>query len=257
MTEQQIVEAHLRACRSFGAFARFTIRKAGGVELERPNVPGWFEACFESYWKTVWKKIPVGIPEREVTNRDVGYYMGYVQWMAHWMDSLNAVFAKLRWTMPKLSEKAEARIDQAWKDAIVPPELATDFESIMSDETVAKMEAIEVQATELQAPEAASYYEGKSQGVLGPSGSADGKLIETDATAIYLLLMMLWPWVIKLPSVTVLHRVLTVFLGRNRVGGRERVAKICERIGLRLRGRGAPKKLWPFVPRKKRKSRLS
>jgi hypothetical protein len=84
--------------------------------------------------------------------------------------------------------------------------------------------------------------ENMAEGMKGPSRTATGELRVTDATAIYLLLMLNWREMFKVESVTQLHRWLTLLFGRNRIGEKKRIEQLCARIGLRFRKVGRPKK---------------
>lgn len=59
---------------------------------------------------------------------------------------------------------------------------------------------------------------------------------------LYFILLLSWPVVDKLRSVTELHSVLVKVLGQHRTGDKKRIEKICERIGLHYRKPGRPTK---------------
>jgi len=187
----------MKACRSFTAFGRLCLLKIGVFNVSAPKVPKWFEACFEAYWKTCWKKMPVGITDESITSRDVGFYMGYIPWYKKWMQAWEADLEKLNFPEPKLSKLGEKRVYEAWEKALIPDEIKADFERFESGEADKDLELVDQCVADLPLHEASMFHEGKSKGLLGPSGLADGSLEDTTATAIYIWLMLCWPWVIE------------------------------------------------------------
>jgi hypothetical protein len=89
---------------------------------------------------------------------------------------------------------------------------------------------------------ASEYHRGLADGLNGV-GKDSPKDQSDNATEIYFLTAMFWRTVAKFSSVTEYHSWLQLMLGspKVRVEDRERIAKICQRIGLRFRKRGRPK----------------
>jgi hypothetical protein len=87
----------------------------------------------------------------------------------------------------------------------------------------------------------ADYHEGNAAGLRGLGRMARGDK-STDATPVHLTLGLWWRFVKGFTSVTELHRWLDRMLGAKVVGSKKRVEKICERLGLKFRGRGAPRR---------------
>lgn len=59
---------------------------------------------------------------------------------------------------------------------------------------------------------------------------------------IYLFMLLFWGFVDRLESVSQLHQVFVKVFGPHRAGDLKRTEKICQRIGLRYRNRGRPRK---------------
>lgn len=64
----------------------------------------------------------------------------------------------------------------------------------------------------------------------------------TDNTEILRVLYMSWPVVIKMESVSQLHRFLDSIFGSNRIGDSKRIENICRRYGIHLGKVGRPRK---------------
>lgn len=93
--------------------------------------------------------------------------------------------------------------------------------------------------------EAADFFEGLADGFKGYDmrGGIYGR--GNLSTPIMVTLMIWWPKVETMQSVSQLYRWLQVMDGKAQVGELKRVEKICERIGLTFRKPGRPKKLRP------------
>jgi hypothetical protein len=59
---------------------------------------------------------------------------------------------------------------------------------------------------------------------------------------IYVFMLIFWKAIDRLDSVRQLHELLVKMFGANRIGDQKRIEKICQRIGLRFRKVGRPKK---------------
>src|SRR5687767_11945534 len=95
MTERQIVDGNLRVCRALEAFFQLSIRKCGMLEIASPDVPSWFEKCFESYWQTTWRTVPLDVNPEQPSPRHAGYFLGYVYWATNWFAALEKTAVKL------------------------------------------------------------------------------------------------------------------------------------------------------------------
>lgn len=58
---------------------------------------------------------------------------------------------------------------------------------------------------------------------------------------VYLAMVMYSDFIDRMKSVTELHHFLCIGLGESLVGKPDRISKLCYRIGLRLKGKGAPR----------------
>lgn len=87
-----------------------------------------------------------------------------------------------------------------------------------------------------------SFFRGFSTALSRSAGKSGLTPGWTDATLIYLLIVMLWQKVAGFSSVGELHEWLISLLGQQIAGDLDRTKKICARIGLRYRGSGRPTK---------------
>ena len=60
---------------------------------------------------------------------------------------------------------------------------------------------------------------------------------------IYVFMLIFWKAIDRLNSVRELHELLVKVFGASRIGDQKRIEKICQRIGLRFRKAGRPKKI--------------
>lgn len=65
---------------------------------------------------------------------------------------------------------------------------------------------------------------------------------------MYLVLVIWWRFIADCQSIAQLHAWLTRVLGPNRAGHLKRTEKICQRLGLKLKGRGRPRKIQTPAP---------
>lgn len=90
-------------------------------------------------------------------------------------------------------------------------------------------------------PQQALYQRGRSDALtrfLNDDGRFDSG---SDTIVIFALMIVFCDKVIECKSVTELHGLLGEVIPSNQLGDIERLRKLCQRIGLRLKGRGAPR----------------
>ena len=140
-------------------------------------------------------------------------------------------------------------------------EATTNGHSTLSDEQLAKGIAFYQQINEVWYPalrrlakralcsavdqcyeDMTAFLKGYSDAFSRKPKSAGLGNLGNSATEIYFVMFFFWRRVDALRSVRDLHRFLIQILGCPRVGDLKRVEKICQRIGLRYRKPGRPKK---------------
>ncbi len=87
--------------------------------------------------------------------------------------------------------------------------------------------------------DAAEFYSGFADGL------KQGDLSTRPRCVIYLILALVWPELSQLKNVTEIHSWFETNLGPNLTGTRDRVAKICQGIGLRPTDKGGRPKAKP------------
>ena len=128
MTERQIVDGNLAVCRALSAFRTLGMRKFGMPDVPRPNVPIWFESCFDNYIGTTWRMIPRVNPNTDPRSFELGYFIGFARWFEKWAERLDSIFAKapdIRFS--HLTKAGRREIYKAWKVAILPPEIEQEL----------------------------------------------------------------------------------------------------------------------------------
>lgn len=90
--------------------------------------------------------------------------------------------------------------------------------------------------------EALEFFEGLAQGQRHDFDKS-GQMLLTDATPLYIILLLHWPEITKMKNITELHAYLEKLnLLPPQSIDLERLQKLCYRLGLRLTHRGRPKK---------------
>ena len=103
--------------------------------------------------------------------------------------------------------------------------------------------AASVSLAMLQADEkACDFLTGFAKGFATKPDDLKASNFVRSTTPIYWLLLRSWRSVANFKNLDEFHAALCRFLGKNTVGSKVRIAKLCQRIGLRFRGRGRPRK---------------
>ena len=97
-------------------------------------------------------------------------------------------------------------------------------------------------AVDLPPDEMAEFMRGVDMGVKGASFESFKAHFDF-TTAVYVILLNNWPAVEKLGSVRELRNWLLERLPESQVGSESRIKRLCSRVGLKLRGRGRPRKV--------------
>ena len=162
-----------------------------------------------------------------------GFSLGFVD---GGLRALTEVFERLK-PWPKMREPTDEEIKKGlhylfgeygdWLFENIKDDGAKFFESVADFES------------KLTVPEAAGFAQGKADALKMIAGANR----KNDATDIYLFMLLYWRVVEHLESIDHLHRVLIKVFGRNRAGyDPKRVAQICQRVGLKYKLRGRPRK---------------
>jgi hypothetical protein len=201
--------------------------------------PVWVERAMREFLKTL-------IPDAkfkahpEWTPRELGALVGTKIGMFQWLLDPNG-FAK---------SQAAAVMDRAV--AAMTQQQAQELEAVNKpyEEGMAKQLANrEKIASECLAligtatvQEQAEFLDAYRTAMLRAEKGFDVGSFGTTATPVYVLLILSWQSVERLPSIGALHKACQARLGRDRVGSLKTFEKLCQRIGLKIRGRGRPSK---------------
>lgn len=107
-------------------------------------------------------------------------------------------------------------------------------------------------ATEQELPEQADFFEAYAQALRKPPLDQKGALTmekSTNVSHIYIVMVLNWKHVRKLPSASMCYSWLCNVLGGKKIGNEERIQKICCRFGVNFSRRKCKKR------KKKRRNR--
>ena len=218
-----------------------TVRKCGMLQAPEPTIPKWASNCFDGIWQASYSSAPEIILPFSDDLREQGALAGFILWWQNHLKSTDELFSKLGQHSPiVLSKHSQRKVDEASEKVFLIKDLVTEKDLAEADALGDATPDFSKILSTGTAIERIRFSEGLTMGLKGPSQTDDSKLKETDATEIYILLFLFWRQIIEFKSVTQLHHVLCLLMGKNRVGEKKRVETICRRIGLRLRGRGRP-----------------
>lgn len=178
------------------------------------------------------------------THFGMGALMGYMLTMAKVLkpESVSSLVAREIEDKMKFStsaEKCKAKCEAEKKirmhlGSFLPDE--TTLSAVMTTAQQALMSLVNLPANEM-----AEFMRGLEVGTKGASFESF-KAHKEFTTVVYSHLIMGWREVEKLGSVTELRKWLLDRMSAIDVGSESRIKKLCSRIGLKLRGRGRPRK---------------
>jgi len=88
---------------------------------------------------------------------------------------------------------------------------------------------------------AATFFDGLAEG-LSEFAKAGAPGRQTTAAPIYIFLVIYWQEIEMLGNLATLHQWLIERLSTNMVGDLKRIEKLCQRIGLKFKGPGRPRR---------------
>ena len=230
---------------SMGAFVQ---RETGGPE---PELPRWVRKVHKHLEEHVFLYLKDAATETGYRNSyKAGYIIGSLRW------SQNQLIRQME-NLQKFAHPKNVKIVSEVSEEEFMERLGREMGSIFfcgddsEKEEMLKGFLRSIRKMYLHAPinEAAEFFEGLADGFKGLDmrGSLYG--MGTSITPIMVTLMIYWPLVQEMKSIPQLHRWLCIMDGKAKVGELKRVEKICERIGLTLKGPGRP----PETSKRKRR----
>lgn len=205
----------------------------------QPEVPDWVRAVNRRLDETLYSPVHDALDELKLTPYRLGYALGLIEWGSRQAEIKSDELLSVRLPRMRISTRLRRRLGNRFESFLVEVGFHKPHSKSAYIPQKAKfcIRRIEIGPTE----DASAFHQGKMDGLKGVGrGSLNDKTDQ--ATDIYFLLVMSWRFVSRMQSVTELHEFLIRFLGAARVGERKRVEKICERMGIRFRARGRPRK---------------
>ena len=153
-------------------------------------------------------------------------------------------FAYVTWMMEYLKAETKRLMDPKTKIPELTPEQTRIAENFIKLTTALHRLAKRGLRSALEQPfdDANEFLLGFSQAFSRKPRTNNASDIGTSATQIYFYMFICWRVVESMQSVHQLHHWLVKSFGPYRIGDLKRVEKVCQRIGLRYRKPGRPKK---------------
>lgn len=218
-----------------------SVRRYEPENAAKLEIPDWVRKCSDRIEETTFRHVNETLSEAVFTPYRVGYAIGLMRWGdASLKKPLNSAIKRLS-KRTRLSNRAKRKVNKLLYDFAVAHDLypwlgkpVSKFIPIQHREKVRRLDKTAGEGS-------AEYHHGLADGLrgLGEKSPHDKSTLATD---VHFALLMWWRIVARFRSVTELHHWLTRILGPQRVGDKKRIEKICQRIGLRFRSRGRPRK---------------
>ena len=204
------------------------------------NTPPWVTKCASRLKETLWAPVGKALPEPlAFTPYQVGYAAGLMRWGTQKVLIPTPPEVKAAVKRIRLSKGARREAIKIWNDFLISMKILERRAGKLRLTFSKELRHFARVVGKYTGEDEVEFLKGLADGRQGVGPNAPGDM-STDATDLYLMLVMYWRWVVRLPSVSELHVWLVRRLGEKRVGEKKRVEKICQRIGLRLARRGRP-----------------
>lgn len=203
------------------------------------NLPRWVRTVGLRLKDTLFAPVSGALGEVNFTPYRTGYAVGVMEWGAARLREVAKTPVK---GGKKLSPRANRKISKIVESFFLRGGEMTRAELNRSEFIPPDFKAHVRKVQRESVINASDFHRGLSDGLrgVGPDAPEDRSDLATD---IYVMMAFFWRDVEKFHSVTQLHNWLRIALPVTvREGDRDRIAKICQRIGLTFRERGRPKK---------------
>jgi hypothetical protein len=246
MTTKQLTpteEAHLETIKmwldSMRDWFAFASKDDDEVIVVDGLAPDWVRVCAKRIDGSLFAPVNAVLGEGKLTPYRLGYALGLMKWGSKSMHSKPPPEVKLAVKGIRLSRKARRQLVRMCEDFFISVQIAVRKKGRLQFSGQPEMQYAERLAKKYTGLDESEFHRGLSDGLRGVGKDTPGDR-STNATDVYLMLVIWWRFIVRLPSVTQLHVLITKCLGPARAGERKRVEKICERIGLTLREVGRP-----------------
>lgn len=220
----------------------FDLEDAKDGTVPVPDVPAWVRQVHERLESSLYAPVNSALSTGDMTPYRAGYALGLTFWARERFSvkvppELQAVRKGLR-----LSKAGRRLVRERWLAFLLRAGVLEKRRSRYVPGLSQPIRRIEKIADKYSAKESSEYHRGYSDGLRGIGQDAPGDR-STLATEIHFALMIWWRFVARLDSVAALHSWLSRVLSPSKVGELKRVEKITQRLGLRFRSKGRPKKI--------------
>lgn len=178
----------------------------------------------------------------------VGYALGLMKWGKASLDIKTPPEVRNAIKGVRLARRARKEMIRMCQDFLINVQIIAKRNGRLEIAGAREIKMANSLARKYSGRDESDFHRGLSDGLRGLGRGAPGDR-STDATDVYLLLVIWWRFVARLSSVTQLHNLAVRCLGPARAGEKKRIEKLCQRIGLTFRKRGRPKKIRHLPPR--------
>lgn len=204
------------------------------------EIPSWVRRAAHRLANTQLFPATKALDELKLTPFRVGYAFGIMGW-GEKRTICEFVAAEKKLTVKrKLSPKTKKNLMRVFENFFLRSGLMNRNELRRSEFIPRNLKNYISKLDRETTERIAEFHRGASDGYrgLGINAPNDRSNLASD---VYLALVICWRGVARMESVTELHVWLCRILGPQKVGERDRVRKICQRIGLKFRERGRPR----------------
>jgi hypothetical protein len=203
--------------------------------------PRWVHTCAARLEKSLLAPVNSVLSVHEVTPYRVGYSFGIMKWGANGMSVKPPPEVKQAFKKIRLAKKARHQAIRLWQDFLVSIQILTRKTGRLQLAGRRELNVHARKAEKYSGDDERNFFRGLSNGLHGVGRNVPGDK-STDATQVYLQLVIFWRFVVRFPSVSQLHEWLVHSQGASLIGDKKRIEKICQRIGLKLSEPGRPTK---------------
>lgn len=206
-----------------------------------PATPSWVYIAAGKLNKTIFASVNSVLGEAVISPYRVGYALGLMKWGNSSINMKVPPEVAKAARKIRLARKARREMNKMIQDFSIRVQILVRHKGRIRPGFHREIKMANSLAKKYSGREESDFHRGLADGLRGVGREAPGDR-STDATDIYLLLVIWWRFVARLSSVTALHKLVIACLGPARAGEKKRTSKICQRIGLKLSGRGRPRK---------------
>lgn len=211
------------------------------------DAPPWVRICMDRVDKTLFAPVNAALGEHALTPYSVGYALGLMKWGDNRLTAKPPPEVKQAVKGIRLSKIARRKLVRMCEDFYINVQIAVRKNGGLRLSFQRELSVAERVSRKYVGRDASDFHRGLSDGLRGVGRDVPGDR-STDATDVYLVLVLWWRFVARLSSVSELHVFIGRCLGPKLVGEKKRTEKICQRLGLSFRAPGRPKLIPTLAP---------